>query len=156
VQVTALSAFASLGDSAAARIHLERLDALIGSLPRLPGQMRAWADSGRARIAMLEGDLDAAERHLRTAADAALESRDHPIIGSVALSLGTLALRRGDPAEALRALNLSTAIIGVYDHTNPEVMAIAAAALDAGLGRADETPTRPGALESLKRLVESS
>jgi hypothetical protein len=56
--------------------------------------------NARAAYARLRGDLDAAGDILREAADEAVASGDHPIMAMVALGVGTLALDRGDIADA--------------------------------------------------------
>ncbi|MCU1513044.1 MAG: hypothetical protein JWO10_134 [Microbacteriaceae bacterium] len=154
VQVTAMTFDAFTGDIVAGRAHLARYDELVEAWPGMPIQMHAWAESAKASFALLDGDDAGAENHLRRAVDAALISHDHPVIGMVALSIGSLALSRGDLHEALRAVELSTAILGAHDTTSPQVAAIEAAAAQAGIERAGtEVPTRSAAVESLRQLL---
>ncbi|NYF10952.1 putative ATPase/DNA-binding SARP family transcriptional activator [Leifsonia sp. AK011] len=150
---TAIAANVSFGEADAARRYLERFDALAPTLSRLPGQLLALAESGRAGVALLDGDLVAAESALRSAAEHALHSGDHPVIGSVALDFGMLALARGDTSEAARALELAVAVLGAEDPTDPRVIAIEAAAGRSETRRVGLSPTRPGALEELRGLV---
>ena len=142
------------GDAPAAKSRLARYDGLVAAWPRIPGQLVAMAEIARASVALLEGDPDAAERALRAAADVALSTHDHPVIGTVALSLGTLALAKRDVAEAVRALDLSTAIIGAHNATDLRVIAIERAAALNGIERGGaDAPSRSVALETLKQLT---
>lgn len=149
----ALNVSLSVGDPIAARAHLERLDELMAELSSVPRQTRAIAEAGRAGIARLDGDWAGAELALRNALDHAIASHDHPIVGQVTLEIGMLAVDRGDLRGALRALDLASAIVGAEDATDPRVIAITGAARDAGVGRADTSPTRPIALQSLRELM---
>ena len=132
---------------------LERFDSLLAGWPRLPGQLLAMAEVWRAELAMLAGDPDAAGQAMRVAVDAALATHDHPVIGMVALGFGTLALARGDVDEAVRAVDLATAIVGIYDATDLRVIAIEEAAARHGIERAGaQAPTRSDALDLFGRL----
>jgi hypothetical protein len=115
--------------------------------------MGAWIGMAHAGTALLAGETDAAEDHLRTAAADALASRDQPVIAEVALGLGMLAVARGDVPTALRAADLATAILGIRDATHPKIVAIEAAAAANGIERAGaEAPTRSTALEAFAAL----
>ena len=141
-------------DLPAAEARLARFDALVSAWPAMPGQLAAMAETLRASVAILAGDTDAAERALRAAADAALATYDHPIIGSVALGFGALALAKGDVAEAVRALDVATAILGTYPATDLQVIAIERAAAINGVERGEAVaPSRSDALERLKQLT---
>jgi predicted ATPase/tetratricopeptide (TPR) repeat protein len=151
---TAMFAALQLGDLDEAEGYLARFDELASSWPMMPRQLVAWEETARAGVRLRRGELDAAEAALTIAVESSLASHDHPIIGLVALTVGSLALARGDLPEALRALDLSTAIIGAYDSTNPQVVEIERAALNAGVERAGAlAPTRSTALEDLRKLV---
>ncbi|MGN6503351.1 MAG: hypothetical protein ACTHKX_10695, partial [Pseudolysinimonas sp.] len=66
---------------------------------------------------------------------------DHPIMASVALGVGALALERGDPEDARRALDLAVALRGAADPHDP-----AEAHLRRSLGVArSSAPPREGA-----------
>lgn len=122
-----------------------------------PPQVDALVAVIRARTLLLQGEPDAAEPHLRAAAAAAFASHDQPVIGLVAVNLGTCALARGDIHRALRAVDLATSLIGAFDATNPQIIEIERAAEDAGIGRAaHERLTRPKALEALQDLVSAT
>jgi predicted ATPase len=141
-------------DTATAERRVALVDELTDGWPGLPPQFVAWNEVSKAGISMLRDDLDAAEIHLRAAADGALASHDYPVIGLVAINLGSLAVARGDIRSALRAVDLSTALIGAYDAANPLVVAIEKAAGDAGIERASaDALTRPMAIDALKGLV---
>ncbi len=153
VHATALSAYVSLGQPDRARAHLERFEEVLPAMARMPEQILAWVEAGRAGIFLLEGDPDAAEVALRAAITYALASHDQPVMGSVALDIGMLAMARGDVAEALRALDLSSAVIGAEDPTDPRVIAILAAGARAATERTGGLPTRPVAVEALRELL---
>jgi predicted ATPase len=147
---TALTTAVAMGDVHAAVEHLAALDSTAGGWPRMPEQVTAVIELSRAGVHSLRGDRIAAENAIRLAVDAALTSHDYPVIGAVALGFGSLALERGDLPEALRALDLATAVIGIRDETSPQAIAIERAAAAAGVKRAGaEAPTRSVALESL-------
>jgi predicted ATPase len=144
-----------IGDVATVGTRLTAIDELARGWPRLPPQMFAGILISKGGADMLRGDLGAAELHLREAADVAIESHDQPVIGAVAVAVGTLALRRGAIEDAVRAVELADALIGAHDATDPRIIAIMRAAAEHGIGRASaETPTRPKVIEALQRLVE--
>ena len=152
--VTAFTAAVSLGDLRQSVEYEARIDTLIDAWPRMPAQLVAWLETSRAGLALLLDDRDAAERAMRRAVDAALDTHDYPIIGLVAMGLGSLALHRGDLREALRAVDLSTAVIGIRDETSPQLVAIERAAALAGIERVDaEAPTRSVALDDLRQIL---
>jgi predicted ATPase len=131
----------SLGDADAAEPHLAELDAAIAEWPGVPLQLISMTDAARAGYARLRGDLDAASDLLRSAAESAVASGDHPIMAMVALGVGTLALDRGNPADARRALDLAVAMRGAADPLDPTE-----AHLRSALGLTAESPAP--ALES--------
>jgi hypothetical protein len=148
----------SADDADSASIHLAETEAILEVAPHSPPpQLLAMVAVAQGGLAILHGELDEAARYLRGATSRAIASHDQPIIGMVAVSLGTLALARGDIRSALDAVDLSTALIGAYDATNPQIMSIEAAALNAGIGRSNTAFAeldRPKALEELKKLVD--
>jgi hypothetical protein len=109
----------SLEDADAAEPHLDRLELAIAEWPGSPVQLTALARTARGAFARLRGDLAAAEDQLRQAADAAVASGDHPIMASVALGVGALALARGERDDARRALELAVALRGAPDPHDP-------------------------------------
>jgi predicted ATPase len=152
-QVSALAAAVSMGDVQIAIELLAELDSMMTGWPRMPEQLTAGIELSRASLEVLMGNYEAAENAMRRAAEAALTSHDYPIIGAVALGFGAMALERGDITEALRAVDLATAVMGVKDATTPQVVLIERAAAEAGIERADaEAPTRSVAIESLSRF----
>jgi len=137
---TAIFLMARLGEVDQAVELLGELDATGLELPESQRQMRALDSMVRAVVAQLQGDLSAAEHHLRAAADSAVASRDQPIMAGVALAVGDLAVRRGDLAAAATALDLAVALRGVADpHDEIETRIRDAVAADAG--------TRPALVE---------
>lgn len=145
-----------LGDLASASAHLERAEEFRSAWHGEPGQVTATVESLHGAVAIKRGDLDDAEVRFRAAANAAVRSRDQPIIGAVAVGVGSYALARGDVKTAVRAIDFSTAMIGAYDATNPEILAIVAAADERGIGRpSTEVPERPMTIAELPGLLES-
>jgi len=142
-------------DTAVAGARLARIEDLAAGWPNMPSQLVAMIGVRRAELELLHGDTDAAERAIRVAAGAAIASLDHPVIGQVALSLGGLALARGQVGEAVRALDLSSAIIGAYDRLEPRAIAIEQAAAAQGIRRDSPVPaSRPHAIGMLRALID--
>jgi hypothetical protein len=153
-QLTAVSMDVYRGDLASAGSRLSVIESLYDTWHGAPGQISAMVYSAKASISRQLGDLDEAENHLRAAADAAVRSQDQPVIGLVALAVATWALARGDVELAVRAVDVSTALMGAYDSTHPEILAIVAAADAQKIGRPrTEVPERPISLESLRELL---
>lgn len=138
------------GDAADADAHLACVDELSAQLPNIHDQLVALRELLRADIAVLRHEHAPAETALRAAADAAIASHDHPIIAQVALGLGTLAVDRGDRAEARRALELAVAIKGADDATDLKVRAIRSAIGEDGAGRSRALP--PGRSDAIREL----
>jgi predicted ATPase len=152
--VTSVVVDLELRDLTAADARLATVTELLTTWPGRPSQLHAMAECALAGADVLRGDLDAAETHLRAAAAAAFASHDQPVIGHVAISIGSLALARGDVALALRAVDLATVVIGAYDRTHPQVVAIEKAAAAAGIGRTSAAAlARPDALRALAELA---
>ena len=154
--MTAATVDVQLGDLASAGNRIAIIEQTRDSWPREPGQVTAMVEALKGSIARRRGDLDEAESHLRVAASAAVRSQDQPIIGMTAIAVGSYALARGNVALAVQAVDFSTAMIGAYDGTHPEVMAIDEAALKQGIGRPSTTvPDHPIVLSSLEELLSS-
>jgi predicted ATPase len=154
--ITAAALDVQLGDLESATSRLLAIESTRGSWQREPGQVTAGVEALRGSIDTLRGDLDAAEQHLRLAANAAVRSHDQPIIATVAITVATYLLARGDVALAVRAVDFATAMVGAFDATNPQVIAIVEAAHNAGIGRpGTEVPERPIPLASLEDLLRS-
>jgi hypothetical protein len=140
-------------DLGAAREHLDIVDELTPDWPGIYPQLLASIDLTRATILLREGRTDDSLLALRAAAETALSSGDHPIIAQVALGFGELALARGEVDEAFRALELSIAIRGALEVTDPRVSVILAAMGDDRKRELAEAGSRPLAVEGLRELL---
>jgi hypothetical protein len=148
----------ALGRADEARALLEPIVGILEEFTNFPPQTLALVESIRAGIAMLEHDLDGAESHLRVAAKEAIASHDQPIMGLVAINIGTLALRRDEVVRALEAVDIAAVLIGAHDATHPQVVEIERVAAERGIGRDSAASsrsalTRPKAIEELERLA---
>ena len=151
--LTAASLHAEWGNLDEAAARLLAVELVRDSWPREPGQITAMLEALKGLIATRRGDLDEAEKHLRIAAEAAVRSQDQPVIAGIAINVGTYALARGNVATAVKAVDFSTAMLGAYDATHPEIVAIAEAARKLGIGRprteVQERPIAPASLADL-------
>jgi predicted ATPase len=145
---TAIFLVVRLGDVEEAVELLAELDANPVAVPDTQRQVRALDSMARAAVAQLHGDLDTAEQHLRAAADAAVASRDQPIMAAVALGIGDLVMTRGDLPAAATALDLAVALRGTADpHDDVEMRIRDAIATNAG--------TRPALDEGERVPIDS-
>ncbi|MDQ1545117.1 MAG: hypothetical protein QOH69_21 [Actinomycetota bacterium] len=148
------SLFAELGEVAEASARLLAIDNVRDSWDHEPAQITAMVEALRGLIATRRGDLDEAEKHLRLAVQGAVRSQDQPVIGALAINVGTYALARGNVELAVRAVDFASSMLGAYDAAHPEVIAIAEAAYNAGIERpSTEVPDRPIPLASLEELL---
>jgi predicted ATPase/tetratricopeptide (TPR) repeat protein len=155
-QLMSLGLEIEVGDVDAAERRLAELDALADAWPREPMQLRAQKAALIAGVRILQGDHGRAEELLRDAVELAVQSHDYPVIGFVTLMVGSLALARENVSSAMEAVDLSAVFFGARDVRHPRVIAIERAAAAAGIGRAStEAPTRPMAIDALKRLISS-
>lgn len=150
--LTAAAFWMSRGDEDRAEEHLEAAKELSTGLPGDIPQLAAVAHTLRADVLLARGDAEGAQARLRAAADMAIASGDHPIIAQVAVSIGVLALERGDLSGARRALDLATVIRGSRDGTDLKVRRIESAVGAAGRVSA-VAPTRPAAVEQLGQIL---
>lgn len=148
----------SRGDADAAEPHLADVGTALAEWPGVPLQIVALTDAARGGLARLRGDLDLAEERLRSAAEAAVSSGDHPIMAMVALAVGSVALARGNRDDARRALELAVVMRGAPDPHDPAEAQLREAlglhgtipvpALDAGTGI-----DRDGAAAALTQIL---
>jgi predicted ATPase/DNA-binding SARP family transcriptional activator len=103
-----------------------------------PPQVMAMFRTSMGYLAVDQGDLDAARRHLREAIDEAVHSQDAPIIGLTLVGAANLALSKGRPRDAALLLGAATAVRGRRDESIVDLPGLEAAAL-AALGEADFT-----------------
>ncbi|MBZ4323733.1 BTAD domain-containing putative transcriptional regulator [Streptomyces huiliensis] len=105
-------------------------------------------------LGYLADDLDASRAHRAAACEAAAEAGHAPLIAQVLVGVADLALRRGEPAQAVRLLAASTRARGLQDHSHPDAARIERAARrslgDAGYAEA----AREGAGSDWARLAE--
>jgi tetratricopeptide (TPR) repeat protein len=143
-----------LGDLDEAAERLLVIERARDSWPREPGQITAMIEGLKGQIETRKGNLDEAERYLRAAVQGALRSQDQPVIGALAINVGTYALARGNVEAAVQAIDFATSVLGAYDATHPEVIEIVEAAHSAKIGRpSTEVPDRPIVMSSLEELL---
>jgi len=144
-----------LGDRVATQAVVAELGSFEAMWPGAPPQMVALHRMLLARVALLDGDAAEAERLVREAAEAATESRDHPVLAMVAVAAGLVAVESGRTAEGARALALAERLRGAPDPRDPAEAALRAVvdaarpALESGTGHAD----RGGAIEELAQIL---
>lgn len=156
VQLAAASVDVEVDDLESAASRLVVIDGLYEVSEHEPGQLVALVEGLKAAIGRKRGDLDGAEEHLRIAAEAAIRSQDQPVIGMVAIGVGSYLLARGNVALAVQAVDFATSVTGAYDATHPGVIAIDAAAMEKGIGRpSTEVPERPMTAEALQGLISA-
>jgi predicted ATPase len=146
---TAILLAVRLGEGERAAELLVELDANIVELPENQRQLVALDAMARAGVAQLQGELDDAERHLRVAAEAAVASGDQPVMSSVALGIGGLALERGELSTAATALDLAVALRGTADPHDALEQRIRAAVG----GNGDARPALGDELEEAERAA---
>lgn len=141
---TAIFLLTRLGDVDRATELLSELDANPVDVAPSQRQMKALDAMARAAVVRLQGDLEAAERHLRAAAESAVASRDQPIMAAVALAIGDLARERGDLTIAATALDLAVALRGAadpHDEVEPRIRdAVGDAETRPALGEGERVP----------------
>ncbi|TPW78446.1 ATPase [Schumannella sp. 10F1B-5-1] len=87
-------------------------------------QLAAVRDAALAHLALLRGDVDRADTLARDALGAALDSRDLPVVATVAVAVARVCLARGDAELAARVLLAADAARGVSDELDPWVRAV--------------------------------
>ncbi len=98
----------------------ERMEARGPTLPQ-SRHGAALIEGLSATLAAETGDLEAADRWLRAAHEAALGTEDMPVIASVAVAAAAIARCRGDHADEVELLTAARAIRGADDPSNPEI-----------------------------------
>ncbi|MGI8664825.1 MAG: BTAD domain-containing putative transcriptional regulator [Jatrophihabitans sp.] len=86
------------------------------------------------RLALCDGDLAGATEQLRVAFDAAVGTRDRPVIASVGVIIADLAETTGDPARAAALLGAAAGLRGAEDRTACDIARLFST-LQAGLGQ---------------------
>jgi hypothetical protein len=80
--------------------------------------------TGRAKLAIMRGELDAAEDDLRAALRLATGMPDMPMAAAVAVGVAQLAARRGAPGSAAEVLGAAHALRSAADAADPDVRAL--------------------------------
>jgi len=115
------------GDVAeAARIRADVLSRLerMPMVHPLQGHGLAMAFAIAARHALLDGDVVQARQHLLVAADAALGTKDQPIMATVTVVGAAFAQHDGNAAVAAQLLGAAHQLRGAADPTHPDVMTL--------------------------------
>jgi predicted ATPase/DNA-binding SARP family transcriptional activator len=148
----------ALGNDGALLVALAHIERLAGNLDEARRHLAAAEMSdgkGRphrqsslataaAAVELAAGDRAAARAHLATAAKAAAEAVDGPVVAVVAEVAAALALDEGDPESAGLLLGVAATQRGATDVGNPEVLAVLAAAADNAVQRGQELPRDEG------------
>jgi predicted ATPase/DNA-binding SARP family transcriptional activator len=148
----------ALGNDGALLISLAHIERMAGNLDEArrhlaaadtsDGKGRPHRESNQATAAaaieLAAGDRAAARAHLATAAKAATEAVDGPVVAVVAEVAAALALDEGDPESAGVLLGVAATQRGATDVGNPEVLAVLAAAADDAVRRGRELPRDEG------------
>lgn len=117
------------------RLRDEALDRIATMPPAHPLQSHglALAMTVAARHALLDGEIDSAREHVVRAYDAALGTRDMPIVASVGVTTALFAEHHDDLVVAAECLGAAAQVRGTDDPTQPETAALTTR-LRAGLG----------------------
>lgn len=124
-----------------------------GSRAGLPPQAVAHLDVARARIRILRGELPEAESALEVAAHAAGESLDRPIMASVAIAIGHLALARRDLDSARAALDLAARLRGAPDPSDNAEQSLRTAIEAAPTGSGEPAGAASDAVAELLQIL---
>lgn len=111
---------------AADAVLADALSRLVDLPPSTPGSHgHALVNAVAASLAAERGDFEAARGYLAIAHAAAVNTKDMPMHAAVAVSAAAVASALGDREEAAELLAAATAIRGVDDPTNPEIIRLA-------------------------------
>ncbi|MFI5845276.1 AfsR/SARP family transcriptional regulator [Catenuloplanes sp. NPDC051500] len=103
---------------------LDRADALHDGLPAGAGVARVLAAGARAALRLARGDLPGADRALREARAAAVETRELPVLALVTVAEAEIAAARGLAHESAVLLGVAARLRGAHDRTDPQVRAL--------------------------------
>jgi MalT-like TPR region len=87
--------------------------------------LRAMVQCAMGQLAVANGELEAAQRHLAEALAAAVEAPDMPLVAVVSVGVARLELARGDVGRAAEVLGAAHALRGAPDAFNPDVARLA-------------------------------
>jgi hypothetical protein len=116
------------GDLAGSRRHYESALARMTQSRATIGQLRAMILVGLGYVAVAAGELDVAGQRLADAVEAAIGSRDMPVVAETAQAAADLALAQGDAGRAALLLGVAVAVRGGADEGSPDVARIGAGA----------------------------
>lgn len=105
------------GDGAAALSEIDRVG--LEGQPGSPDQLLAWVDALRAQALLLQDRPDDARAALRRGLARAVESRDHPIIATVLVTVAGWNAAEGRSERAAEALSRAHAVRGAADERDP-------------------------------------
>ncbi len=144
------------GDTDEARRQLGVATALWGDEAEQPNVRAGRHDL----LAYLTDDVEESRSHRAAACAAAAEAGHAPLIAQVLVGVADLALRRAEPAQAVRLLAASAAVRGLPDRSHPDAIRIERVARECLGAAAFAGAAREGALEGADggwvRLVEAA
>ncbi|HET8583705.1 MAG TPA: BTAD domain-containing putative transcriptional regulator [Jatrophihabitans sp.] len=110
----------------ARRLHAEAMRNVTAAPVGHPayGHLHAFLLGGSARFAIDDGDLDAAARHVREATEAAVTTRDMPVVAAVGVVRAELLAAHGDATGAAVLLGAAARLRGADDWSAPDIASI--------------------------------
>ena len=123
-RMTLAEAYRRLGLLEPARSTMAEVVAAVGSRSQAVPQMTTLLHTAVAHIEIVGNELDLAEEHLRTAAEAAVRFYDGPVLALALHGWADLALQRGDAVRAAEMLGAAHTRRGLPDLSSPDVARI--------------------------------
>ncbi|TPW77999.1 AAA family ATPase [Schumannella soli] len=152
---SATIAAAQQGDAVAAAAFAAHLDESDETLAPF-AQLAAAKSVARTHLALLQGDVAAADEQARDALRSALDSHDLPVIAQTAVAVARVCLARGDAELAARLLLAADAARGIPDELDPWVREVRAGLRERGIAPPGDVAgdLRAAAARELTRLPE--
>jgi predicted ATPase/DNA-binding SARP family transcriptional activator len=138
------------GDMAEARRIVDEATGRLSQIPvthPIMGHARALMLSIAGKHDLADGDADRARDRLRSAYEAALGTKDMPILAAVGVAVADLAAADGHAVEAAQALGAAARLRGAADLTDLDIRRITAALRTALGGAFDEAYAAGRALD---------